>query len=141
MVDAAMFPEAGMRSIVGGAPIAGIMATGAIGPEHSAMEARVGMATGAVSRRTAETLAVAAAAGEVGVCPCQSELGPVVVEGGWLPGSGRVTGFALRGKATIVFIVLGMTGAARGWSTFKDTILVALCAIYREVRACQLKDG
>lgn len=70
MINSAMFPKAWVRSVITGIPVAGVMAFGAIIPEHSLVISRITMTAGAVRRSIAETPGVAAFAGQVGMTVC-----------------------------------------------------------------------
>mgnify|MGYP003492371152 CR=1 FL=1 len=70
VIYSAMLTKTWMWTVVTGIPVAGVVALGAIVTKHSLVKTRISVAACTEGRRTFESLAVAALAGEVGVTSC-----------------------------------------------------------------------
>ena len=125
----------------GGFPGAGAMAGTAIGPELTAVVVILGM-TGAARCGGALKYAVdvtgRTSRGNMGAG--QFESGVVVIEGGRLPGAGRMALSTDCPKLAGMRILVGVAGEAGLGSTFKHTVDVTGSAIYCNMCAGEFKD-
>jgi len=69
----------------------------------------------------------------------QREDSQVMVEGGWLPGSGRMTGATTGAIFAAMMIVLCMAGITILRGAFQDTVFMAARTIHAEMCAGQLE--
>ena len=75
MVNSTLITETGVRTVITGIPVAGVVTGITVIAEHSPVECRIGVAAGAEGRRAGETLAMAALTSQVGMCSRQAESG------------------------------------------------------------------
>lgn len=114
------------------------MASSAIGAKSPAVELGIAMAGGTIGGKPAElAIAMTALTGQASVSTRQRKGRLAVIEGHVFPAAGIVASLALRSKATIMVIILLVTGIAERWRALERTILMASLTFHVDVRTGQ----